>query len=64
MHKPSEGAVYRTAYSTDYPGTSGPQSVEDDNNVDKFRDRFFHHIVTDLCWNFTAHISKEEFKRD
>lgn len=64
LSKPLDGPVFKKSFSSEYPKTRGPLSVADDNNTDKFRDKFINRIAGDLCWNFTAHVFAEECQCD
>ena len=64
MKKPQDGKVFAKSFSTEYPQTRGPIPVADDNNPEKFRDMFVKRIATDICWQFTAHLSEEQYQCD
>jgi len=64
VRKPQDGAALRVSITVTYPKSRGPQSLMDDNNIDKFRDDFVTRMASEICWLFTSHLFSEECQCD
>jgi hypothetical protein len=64
VRKTQDGPVLKKSIGVEYPKSSGPQPAMDDNNIDRFRDKYVTRIASEICWLFTTHPFSEECQCD
>jgi hypothetical protein len=60
----SEGPIWRKEYSTEYPKARGPIDAGTNGNVAQFRQQFLTVVARELSWNFTSHLTEDDYKME
>jgi hypothetical protein len=64
MRSADEGPAFEKRLSLEYPKAQGPIPVDDERNLDQFRDLFVKRISQEVAWKLTAHVSTADVGRD
>lgn len=59
-----EGPVHQRQLNVEYPKARGPIPVDDDMNVQRFRELFVQRMAQEVCGQLTAHISRNSYMQD
>lgn len=61
---PNEGPVHEKRLTVEYPRTGRPVLVDEETNVEKFRQMFLQATAQKVSWQLTSHISTAEYMQD